>query len=198
MSQVYYEKQDDKGRKATPVTEVTPMPTRAYKEDGEEAIQDVKVVQAHLPPVAGEANTRKIQIPGISTDIYAAGDAFGTLITLPGVFRANKNSGIVTKIQLLDRDDEGSQVDVHFYRRPMTTTADNAAFDPSDVDILSWEGGESITTFFNWNSNQGGQWTGSHWVESDDTNLYIRCVTQGTPTIVAGSEPWLLVTVVPN
>lgn len=199
MSLLFWRKTQDEGTQtpSVAVTETTPLPVQLIHLDDND-VPPVRVEQAYLPPVSGVSITRRVQVPGISTGIYAAGDAFGTLITLPEVFRANVNSGAVTRVVVLDLDDEGSQVDLMFYNKAITTTADNAAYAPSDEDILSSEGGLSVTTFFNLANNQIGGWDGSHWVESTDTNLYVRLVTQGTPTIAAGAAPWLLVTIVPD
>lgn len=49
MSLIFWKKNSD-AYQHTVVTESTPLPVRAHKGDGEEEIQDVKVVQSYLPP----------------------------------------------------------------------------------------------------------------------------------------------------
>lgn len=181
-----------------PAAEDNPLPVRIYPDDFDDPLR-VQLDQAYLPSVSGENITRRVLVPGIGTgSAYAAGDAFGTIITIPDVFRPGKNSGVVTKLVFHDLDDEGLTKDVIFYRQAISTTADNSAYTPTDIENLDSEGAETISTYFNWAVNQIGQWTGTHWVRSLDTNLYIRLVTQGADNIAAGSEPRLDVTVVPD
>lgn len=168
------------------VSEENPFPVQIVQED-------------YLPPQAGGQITRLVKVPGIGTaSPYAAGDAFGTLVTLPDVFRLNKNAGNIVKVVLYDLDDEGLQKDLIFYARSVTTTADNVAYAPSDIDLLASVGALSLTSFVNLSSNQIGTWTGNLHVMSQDRNLYVRLVTQGADNIAAGSEPWLAVTVIPD
>ncbi|GEM_PF-4918400 len=200
MSLLFWRKTTDvPNESSVAVTETNPLPVQLIHLN-ENDVPPVRIEQeSYLPPVAGVSITRRVQVPGIGTgSAYTAADAFGTLITIPNVFRPNKNSGIATKILFYDLDDEGIQKDCIFFGVPISTTANDDAYAPSDGDILSGSNGVSITTFFNWANNQMGVWNGSAWVESMDTNLYVRLITQGADNIAAGSIPWLSITIIPD
>lgn len=203
MSLIFWRKTRDTPVSANPesvaVTEDTPLPVRLLANEDDDAPR-VQLDQPYLPPVAGVTLERLVQIPGIGTaSIYAAGDAFGTLITWHNVFRAEKCSGTIVGAYLIDLDDEGIQVDIPIWIRSFTTTADNSAFAPTDADVLGCRAVISITGFSNWNANQFGQYEGSpRWVRGESPHLYTQAVVQGTPTIAAGAVPWLGILIVPD
>lgn len=179
-----------------------PRLASGYREANEEFPLPVQIPETgrYLPPVAGDSIPRQIQIPGIGTaSAYADGDAFGTLFFIPTLFRPEKRSGVIVKALLVDKDDEGLQVDLVFFSREITGTTDNSAFNPSDADMHSWEGTLSVSTFYNWSGNQGGQQIDNRlWVQSETTGIWCQCVARGALNIAAGALPWLKLTVVPN
>jgi len=77
------------------------------------------------------------QTPTISTGIYAAGDALGGLLTFANAVRVAGGSGVITKVVIVDYDQERTPVDLVLFNQTFTATADNAAFDPSDADLAN-------------------------------------------------------------
>lgn len=155
---------------------------------------------AELPPIAGRTVQRIVQVPGIGTgSAYADKDAFGTLITFRDVFRAEKRSGTITGVFLIDKDDEGIQVDVPLYVRAITATADNSALALSDDDLMACRAKLSITDYFDGANGQFGQSVdAAKWVEGEDTNLYTQLQIRGSANISAGAIPWVGITVIPD
>jgi hypothetical protein len=153
-----------------------------------------------MPAVAGRTVTRVMQVPGVGTGAaYEAGDAFGTLMTFQDVFRPEKCSGVIVSAFLIDLDDEGLQKDVVVFEKNVTGVADNAAFAPTDLDMLSCRGAFSITSFVNLGSNQIGTANNINlWMTSSDQHLRVWLVTQGADNIAAGSVPWIGLVVVPD
>jgi hypothetical protein len=175
-----------------------PLPVQLVYSD-ENAASPVQIVQDYMPPVAGQTVSRMVKVPGITAAAaHHAGDAFGTMITFRDVFRQEKKSGVIVSVLLHDLDDENSQVDVPLFAMPFTATADDAAFAPSDTDNLFCKGTISITTFANWGNNGLGEWNGSKWMKSEDGNLYTQLITQSTPNIAAGADPWIEIVVIPD
>ncbi len=130
--------------------------------------------------------TEYIQIPGIGTgSAYAAGEAVGTKFKIP----VPKN-GIIDTILLLDLDDEGIETEFWMFREDFTATADNAAFDVSDEDLLNLECVIGITNFANATSNQVGinNGLGLPFIAPNEL-LWCQCVTRGTPNIAALNIP---------
>lgn len=180
-----------------------PRTESKYQEVSEEHPLPVSIPENGqvLPPVAGQAITRRILIPGIGTaSAYTDGDAFGTTFFIPSLFRPEKRSGVAVKVLLCDKDDEGFQVDLNFFSRAITATTDNSPFTPNDIDLAdAWEGTISVSNFYNWAVNQGGQNVDSRlWLNSETTGIWCQCTARGALNIAAGAEPWIKLTVVPN
>lgn len=181
------------------VSEKSGLPVRPLPLDIDEPVP-MTISNVYLPPVAGQTIKRSLQVPGVGTGaIYAAGEAFGTVIKLAGVFRPEKGSGSLVGVVFHDLDDEGSQIDAVFFSQQVTTTADNAAFAILDEENLLCLGAVSITEFFNWGNNQVGVLRNlSVPLVAEGPDIYVRLVTQGTPTIAAGAVPWVTFYLVPD
>ncbi|MCK9602593.1 MAG: hypothetical protein M0R06_26335 [Sphaerochaeta sp.] len=153
-----------------------------------------------LPPVAGRTITRLVKVPGITADAaHADGDALGTMITFPDVFRAERCSGVIVGAFILDLDNEGLQVDLPIFTRAFTATADDSAFTPSDTDMLACRAVLEIYTFSNWGANQFGRWVDNPiWINGESVNLYTQVVARGAINIAAGADPYVGIVVVPD
>lgn len=127
-----------------------------------------------------------VAIPGIGTgSAYASGDAFGAKFT----FDVPK-SGVIEAAVLLDLDDEGIETELWLFDRDFDATADNAAFDPSDIDLLKLVAVISLTNFANAASNQVAINNGLNLPYTAAAGkLYCQCVTRGTPNIAANNIP---------
>lgn len=73
-------------------------------------------------------------VPGVAAAVYAAGDQFGTLITIANAARFSGGGGFITGVSLFDDDDLQVANDVFFYNDTLTLAADNAVFAVSDAD----------------------------------------------------------------
>lgn len=89
-------------------------------------IADVKIRQ---PQFWAEAN-----VPGVAAAVYAAGDQFGTLITIANAARFAGGGGFITGVTLFDDDDLQVGDDVYFYNDTPTLAADNAVYAINDAD----------------------------------------------------------------
>lgn len=155
---------------------------------------------AGLPPVAGRSVWRKVVIPGIGTGAaYADKDQMGTLITFPSVFRTGHLTGLLHTALYFDLDDEGLQLDLHFFRGSVTPAADNSAFAISDADALLWIGSVQFTSFYDFNTSQVSQVPNVGLVvESNDTNLYALAQARGAQNIAAGALPQVAAGILPD
>jgi len=73
--------------------------------------------------------------PTISTGAYAAGDALGGLMSFASAVLGTAGSGAITKVVIIDDDDELAPIDIVFFSTSFTPTADNNPFAPSDADM---------------------------------------------------------------
>lgn len=73
-------------------------------------------------------------VPGVAAAVYAAGDQFGSLITIANAARVTGAGGFITGVVLYDNDDLQIGADVLFYNDTVTPAADNAVFAMSDAD----------------------------------------------------------------
>ncbi len=130
-------------------------------------------------------STDTVIVPGIGAAVaYATGDAFGTRFSF-----AVRKEGTIQTVVFIDKDDEGINKELVLFRREFTATADNAAFAPSDGDLMYCVGVVSITTWFNFGSNQIGIATPGLFYVAPDEILYCQIVTRGADDIAAGSIP---------
>lgn len=136
-----------------------------------------------------------ITIPGIgAAAIYADLDAFGTKfwVDVP-------KSGVIQSAIMYDVDDEGITTELWLFNADFTETADNAAFEVSDADLVKSEGVISIATFHNAANNQVGRVDGlAKSYVAPSGRLWIQAVTRGTPTIAAGQSPMIALRIVPD
>jgi len=127
-----------------------------------------------------------IAVPGITTGAaHAAGDALGISFIIPV-----PRSGIIQTAILYDLDDEGIETDLVLFSKPFTGTADDAAFDVSDVDLPNSIGTITWSTFKNFASNQVSTAAalGLAYVAPEKL-VYCQMVTRGAPNIAAANIP---------
>jgi hypothetical protein len=75
--------------------------------------------------------------PTIDTAIYAAGDALGGLLEFEDARTPYARSGIICGAQLKDKHKLNQLIYLVLFDRTFTPTADQAAFDPSDADLIN-------------------------------------------------------------
>lgn len=176
------------------------MPTElAYRDDGDRTLETVNsdhplpIRSVDALQIGRTLDSGYRLVPGIVTGAaYQDGDAFGTTITFPGMVRTEVGSGQLYSATYLDLDDEGLQLDLHLFRAPPTyTPTDNAAYSPTDNDMLNYIGTVTFASFSNFGANQVsvGTFSPIAFTSDTDANLYGQCVTRGAPTIADGNLP---------
>ena len=82
---------------------------------------------------------------------YTAGDALGAAASFPNI----PERGTIMSAFLIDDDDtpSGSNVEMVLFARSIVGTADNAAFDPTDAEMLTCIGVIAISSHFAFVSN---------------------------------------------
>ncbi len=127
-----------------------------------------------------------IEIPGIAAaDAFDAGDCFGTLFTI-----AVPKAGIIQSATFYDMDDEGSQVDFEIFKRAVTSGVSDAAYAPSDADMLNlvmelqfFAFDDLGTAQISDRANIGKAYT------APEGKFWIQAICRGTPTIAATNMP---------
>jgi hypothetical protein len=137
--------------------------------------------------------------PTIDTNIYAAGDTVGTLMTFSGTCLFRTGKGEVLGGLIFDKDKEAADLDlVCFNSTPAGTFTDNAAFDPTDAGLAAIQGSISFTTHKAFSDNGISVATGMvDPVQCDaDGKLYCYLVSRGTPTYTSASDLTVVLKVV--
>lgn len=134
--------------------------------------------------------TQMLRVPGIgAAAAYASGDAFGTQLEFPV-----PRYGVIESLLFVDLDNERIPKDLVLFSRDFTATADNAAFDPSDEDMVFCLGSISILAgdyiLFNDSSLAAVTSIGLAY-EAPEGTIWGQLVTRGLDNIAAGSEPFL-------
>jgi len=100
-------------------------------------VDDTDVSCSNPVPVTGVTPWSVSQQPTISTGAYAAGDALGGLLTFANAASVAGGGGLITKVVIIDEDQELTPIDLVLFDQTFTATADNAPFDPSDADLAN-------------------------------------------------------------
>lgn len=96
-----------------------------------------------------------VQTPAITAGAYTAGDAIGGLLTFASAARAAGRKGEVVQVSIIDDAKQSAPIDIVLFNQTFTSTADNAAFDPSDADLQNCLGYVSVanTDYAEFNDN---------------------------------------------
>src|SRR3989304_8285688 len=89
---------------------------------------------------------------GVNTDIYASGDQLGEKFSIPNL----PEHGTIMAVNVIDRDSEVANLDVVFFKKDFTASADNAAFAPSDADLSDCIGAVLVDTWKSFSTNSLG------------------------------------------
>ena len=135
------------------------------------------------------------EIPGITAaDAFDAGDCFGTVVEL-----LVPPSGIIYSATFWDLDAEGTQVDLEIFKHSITSIASDAAWAPSDVDIVKFVTEIAFAGFDNHTNNQTSEVNdiGKAYT-APEGKFYIQAVCRSTPTIAAGAMPRFQLQIIPD
>ncbi len=140
-------------------------------------------------------------MPSHTTDALDANDAIGSPFTM-----LVPTSGLIHSATLLDRDDEGSELDVALFSGQFTGAAGDVAFSLSDEDAMLKIMELSFSSFNDNVNNQssvlvniGKAYRVPPLKRGSKMGLmYAQGITRGTPTIAAGSEPMVRLEILPD
>jgi len=158
---------------------------------------------ALAPMPVGTAKFRISVAPTISAAaIYAAGDALGGRLEFAAAALAG-GSGMITKVVIVDEDQELAPVDMVLFDQAFTATADNAPFDPSDADLANVIGyvDVAVTDFADFTDNSVAAKTSglrmpfAYDLVAGGTILYGQLVVRSTPTYTATDDITVIITV---
>ena len=130
---------------------------------------------------------------GVDTNIYASGDALGVKASFPSV----PKRGVIMAVQVIDRDSEDVNLDLVLFNVDIAGTAVNAAFAPSDAELLDLVGSILVDTWKTFSTNSHGIVDNvglPYWAK--DGSLYFQCVTRGTPTYTLVTDLLISISIV--
>jgi hypothetical protein len=143
---------------------------------------------------------RVSQDPTVTAGAYSSGDAIGGLLTFKNITTAGNGDrgALVESVLIVDEAAQGADVDLVLFDRTFTATADNAAFDPTDADLLNCIGVVNITTHYAFNDNGISieRAFGLPIPSTTDGSIYGQLVSRGTPTYAATTDVSAVVTTV--
>jgi len=130
--------------------------------------------------------------PTIDTSAYSTGDLIGAELALLGAVRSGVSSGVIDSIEIVDADRETVDIDVVFFdANPAAFGADNAAFDPTDADLLNIVCVVSVTTHVDFNDNGVSIARGVNCpfkLAQGQTTLYAALVSRAAVTYTAATD----------
>lgn len=124
------------------------------------------------------------------TAAYAAGDAVGSLVELPGMARTPGTGGVTQTVTLVEDTVQAAAATLFFFPDRITPTVNNAAFAPSDVDMRTCLGFVPVNAYpatapannqIATTPNAGL----AYQCKAGSTSLFVQLQTNGTPTYAA-------------
>lgn len=159
-----------------------------------EKMTDGKGARLYLPSRVVSCPATPAMIPGIGAGAEDAGDCLGTILQVYVPY-----SGVLYSATLFDLDDEGSQIDLEIFKHSITQIADNAAWAPSDEDMLKFVTELAFVSFDDHINSQTSELTNiGKAYTAPEGKFYIQAVCRGTPTIAAGASPRIQLQIIPD
>lgn len=128
-----------------------------------------------------------VQVPGVVAAAYTANDCVGTVLKL-----AVPKRGIIVSASFWDLSDLNVQYDLEIFNRSITVAGDNAAWSPSDDDMLKWI--DEIPFFTNEDQINSRSYSVRNWGKAytaPEGFFYIQVLDRSAGTIVAANLPKL-------
>lgn len=118
----------------------------------------------------------------VDTNIMASGDALGAKSSFANIPRR----GTIMSVVVADNAKQSVNLDIYLFSADIAGTATNAAFDPTDAELLTCVGVILVDTWKANNDNSIGSIdnVGLPYYAPGGV-LYFQCVTRGTPTYAA-------------
>jgi len=156
-------------------------------------VVSVKPVEVYVSPW--------VSMPAHTADALDANDAIGDEGKIPVPI-----SGILQSASLIDRDDEGSEIDVALFDAIFAGAVGDSAFSLSDLDAQHKILELKFITFNDNVNNQdssieniGKAYRVPPWSKGAKMGwMYFQGITRATPTIAAGSEPLIRLEILPD
>jgi hypothetical protein len=132
----------------------------------------------------------QVQVSGTAAAAYAAGDQFGTIISLSNAVRLSGGTGTIVGVMLQSYSDTIGAVDVVFLDQSVTLAADNAAFAIADADIIDVIGVVSLAGAYDLGNNRIAQAfnLALPYHCSGSTTLYAAIIIRSAFTLAASPD----------
>jgi hypothetical protein len=127
-----------------------------------------------------------VEIPGIvAADAFDANDCFGTVLKIKV-----PKSGVLYSATYWDLDDEGTQLDLQIFKRSYTAMASDAAYSPTDADMIGFITSLTFVSFEDHINSQTSEVTNiGKAYTAPEGYFYIQAVDRATKTIAAENMP---------
>lgn len=134
----------------------------------------------------------RVQVtPTVSTTpAYTAKDSLGGLLTFAGVARSSGGSAFIDSVQIVDKGQQMTALDLILFDRSITAPTDNAIFNPSDTELGYVIGVVPILSS-DWrdlSTNSVVDRPVGREVVLNGTDLYGVLVARGTPTFTSTTD----------
>lgn len=127
--------------------------------------------------------------PIITAGAYSSGDALGGLLTFENVVEADGDGFTIDGLVIVDKGKQDANIDLVLFDDTFTATADNAAFDPSDADLLKCLGYLASGSYSDFADNSVMRRSGIGFNGIlVGTSLYGQMVVRGTPTYTSTGD----------
>ncbi len=135
-----------------------------------------------------------IMIPGTSAGAVTANDCLGDQFVILVPF-----SGVIYSATFWDVDYEKTQVDLELFRGQITFFAHDAAWSPSDIDMLEFVTELAFVSFDDHINSATSELTNiGKAYTAPEGRLWIQAVARSTPDIAIGKAPRIQLQIIPD
>lgn len=132
----------------------------------------------------GQYTTPYLQLVSV-----AAAQGAGDALTNMANFTSLPTSGTIMSISLIDKGFQSASTEVYLSQASFTATTINAAFSPSDADLLNMVGYFTLNTWFAFVDNSVCEIDNiGRPYYTPDGKIYLQLITRGTPTPASSSD----------
>lgn len=154
---------------------------------GDVDVLSVAAGENHLGEVGCSTVVKEITFT-LDTNAYADGDVLAATQEISGAVRVNAGLGIIQSVVILDKDDQGENLDVVFLKTNVSLGSENAAVSISDADADEIQGIVEVSSYVDLVGSQLATETNlGIGVQADTgaTSLFVGLISRGTGTYTA-------------
>ena len=155
---------------------------------GDVDVTSIAAGETHLGEVGAATAVKEITFSLDTGGAYADGDVLAATQEIATAMRVNAGTGIIQSVIILDKDDQGENLDVVFLKTNVSLGTENAVVSITDGDADEIQGVVEVSSYVDLTNSQIATKTNlgiGVQADSGATSLFIGLISRGTGTYTA-------------